>query len=369
MSVPLPIRTGARRHTLSSGSRTLLLVGALLLLGSGPAAPATIGARQPSSSTVGTARDDAQAEPIPLGEPAEAGDATLRVLEVVTGQAANDAVAAADPANGPPRDGVAYVLVRLAVENRGDRPLTLSNDDFALTGASGLVRRFLWLTPPEPALPTDIAPGEDAEGWVVLSAPVEETGLLLLYDNLALGGAWADRILALEEGAAVPGQDVAVEEADATGRDPAVPAALGEPVSTGQWRVELVEAVTGAAVFDLVDYRTGALQVEDATGASDGSVWLALRFRIANVGVDDGPATLPANAFTLADPSGAAVLDLATLTPPSPDAAGDFYPGAEREGWVAFDVPADLGPVLVRFQPYAETTVAPDPRYFTTDGS
>ncbi len=307
----------------------------------------------------------ARADPAPLGEPVEAADVTLRVVEVVTGQAATDAVLAADPANGPPLDGVSYVLVRLAVDNRGDRPLLLSNDDFGLTGSSGLVRRFLWLTPPEPALPTELAPGETGEGWVVLSAPVEETGLLLLYDNLSLGGTWADRSLALEEGAVIPGRNAPGVGANGVGRDPAAPASFGEPVVTDQWRVELVETVTGAAVFDLVDYRTGALTIEDAIGAdADNSVWLAVRFRIANVGDGDRPATLPANAFDLVDPSGAPILDLTTLTPPSPDAAGGYFPGAEREGWVAFDVPVSLGPTLVRFQPYAETIPEPDPRFF-----
>ena len=43
-----------------------------------------------------------------------------------------------------------------------------------------------------------------------------------------------------------------------------------------------------------------------------------------------------------------------------------FFPGAEREGWVAFDVPVELGPILVRFQPFAETIRAPEPRYFAS---
>ena len=356
---PLPMRLNA-----CPSWSALASVGALVLLVGGLIAPNAAGARQVASTATVA---EVPVEPVPLGEPTEAGDAVLRVAEVVTGQVATEAVLAADPTNRSPRDGVAYVLVRLVVENRGDRPLLLSNDDFALTGASGLVRRFLWLTPPEPALPPEVAPGETGEGWVVLSAPVGETGLLLVYDNLSLGGTWADRSLALEEAATLPGQDVSGTEAGVAGSDPAAPATVGEPVVSGEWRVELVEAVTGAAVFDLVDYRTGALQVEDATGASDGSVWLALRFRIAHVnGVAGRPATLPANAFALTDSSGTPILDLATLTSPSPDAAGDFFPGAEREGWVAFDVPVELGPILVRFQPFAETTRAPEPRYFAS---
>jgi len=33
---------------------------------------------------------------------------------------------------------------------------------------------------------------------------------------------------------------------------------------------------------------------------------------------------------------------------------------------VTFDVPVELGPILVRFQPFAETIRAPEPRYFAS---
>lgn len=355
LSVRLPI---GRTAALS------LAVVAVLLGGTGRhdvVARQTPPASPTGKATVGATR----AYPVPLGEETTAGDATLHVLEVVTGQAAADAVVAADPSNGPPRDGVAYVLVRLSIANEGDRPLLLSNDDFALVGGTGLVRRFLWVVPPEPALPAEIGPGEVGEGWVVLSAEEGDRGVQLLYDNLSLGGIWADRYFALD--GAAPASPVAGAAAGETaaGRDPATPAGIGETVVAGTWRLELVEVVSGAAVFDLVDYRTGALRVEDATGASDGSVWLALRFRIANVGGTGGAATFPANAFALVDAEGVPYPDLATLTPPQPDAAGDYFPGAEREGWVAFDVPTELGPVVIRFLPYAETSPTAEPRFFS----
>jgi hypothetical protein len=76
-------------------------------------------------------------------------------------------------------------------------------------------------------------------------------------------------------------------------------------------------------------------------------------------------AYFPANAFALADEAGNPLLDVVTLTPPRPDAAGGYYPGAAREGWVMFDVPAGYTVSLVRFQPFAHTAEALDPRYFT----
>jgi hypothetical protein len=94
-------------------------------------------------------------------------------------------------------------------------------------------------------------------------------------------------------------------------------------------------------------------------------VWVALRLRIQNVRAGGDMAYFPANAFSLADEAGNPILDVVTLTPPYPDAAGGYYPGAMREGWVMFDVPVDYAASLVRFLPYAHTAETLDPRYFT----
>ncbi|HKG24118.1 MAG TPA: SH3 domain-containing protein, partial [Thermomicrobiales bacterium] len=77
-------------------------------------------------------------------------------------------------------------------------------------------------------------------------------------------------------------------------------------------------------------------------------------------------AYFPPTAFTLADPDGNPVPDVLTLTPPDPDAAGTYYPGATREGWVVFEQPTNYPGALVRFLPYQTDT---DPRYFTWDST
>lgn len=302
--------------------------------------------------------------PVAAGATADAGPLRVTVREVVTGQAATDAAVAASPLNGVPRDGVTYLMLRIAVENAGAVPLGVSNDDFAIVGSDGNVRRFLGVDPPAPALEADLAPGDVAEGWVALSALATDASPLLLVDPLALPGSWAARYVALAADPVAPTTAPASAPDDA-GVDLAAPVAVGGAIATAQWRIELLEVVRGAAVFDLVDYRTGALKIDDATGASDGSVWVALRVLATNLDPGPGRATLPPNAFQLADAAGVPILDIATLTPPRPDAAGDYEPGASREGWVAFDVPVDLEPVLVRFQPYPHGNPSPDPRFFS----
>ena len=69
---------------------------------------------------------------------------------------------AATPTNVEPRDGTTYVAVNLSARNTGSQPLWLDNDDFALTGDSGLVWRFLGAQPPDPALDVTLNPGESS---------------------------------------------------------------------------------------------------------------------------------------------------------------------------------------------------------------
>jgi hypothetical protein len=320
---------------------------------------ATTAATPAAATTDGLSR----ARPVPLGTTALAGPLELRVQDVLIGPDAVAAILAASPHNEEPREGATYVAVKLSVRNRGTIPLWLDNDDFAVTGDSGLVHRFLGAQPPDPALNQSIPPGETAEGWVAFGVPVDETSLILLVDSVNLGGVWADRALALQEGSAIPDAPKRFAARNSAGSKPETALGIGEAAVTDQWSIALLDVVSGAPAFDLVDYRTGALGVDDAAG-SDGSIWVALRFQIQNVQPGGTAASFPANAFALADDEGTPVLDIATLTPPRPDAAGDYYPGAAREGWVMFDVPVDYAAGLVRFLPFAHTATALDPRYF-----
>jgi hypothetical protein len=305
-----------------------------------------------------------RADPAPLGAEVQAGPVALQVLGVLSGPEAIDAVLAASPTNAEPRDGMTYVAIRLSARNTGSQPLWLDNDDFAVTGDSGLVWRFLGARPPDPALDAMLNPGDTTEGWVAFGIPLEEGSLLLIFDSLEIGGSWADRVLAIQDGAQIPDRSQRTAEPNDAGTGVSTALGFDEAAVTDQWSVALLDVVTDAAAFDLVDYRTGALGVEDATGA-DGSVWIALQFRVQNAAAGGEPAYFPTNAFVLVDDAGNPLLDVVTLTPPRPDAAGSYYPGAERDGWVMFDVPLDYTTATVRFLPFAHTATSLDPRFFS----
>jgi hypothetical protein len=353
-----------RALLLKTSSLPCLFIWTVIVLGFGLSQAGIAAIAQEATPTPDATFGLSRADPAPLGEVVQAGPVELQVLGVLSGPEAIDAVLAASPTNVEPRDGMTYIAVNLSARNTGSQPLWLDNDDFALTGDSGLVWRFLGARPPDPALDATLNPGETTEGWVAFGIPLEESSLLLIFDSLEIGGSWADRVLAIQDGAQIPDRSQRTAELNDAGTDVSAALGIGEAAVTDQWSVTLLDVVSDAAAFDLVDYRSGALGVGDATG-EDGSVWIALRFRIQNAAAGGELAYFPTNAFVLVDDAGNQLLDIATLTPPRPDAAGGYYPGAERDGWVMFDVPLDYATATVRFLPFAHTTTSHDPRYFS----
>src|SRR5215211_1617257 len=235
----------------------LLIATIVLGLGLSQAVVITIAqeATPTSVSSIGLTRGD----PAPLGDPVQAGPVELQVLDVLSGQEAVTSVLAASPTNVEPRDGTTYVAVNLAARNVGSQPLPLDNDDFALTGDSGLVWRFLGVQAPDPALDVTLNPGESSEGWVAFGIPAEESALLLIFDSLELGGSWADRVMALQDGARIPNLSQRIAAPNDAGTDFTSALGIGEPAVTDQWSIALLDVVTAETAFDLVDYRAGAL--------------------------------------------------------------------------------------------------------------
>jgi hypothetical protein len=152
--------------------------------------------------------------------------------------------------------------------------------------------------------------------------------------------------------------------ANETGSSPTAPAAANESIVTADWQVELLQAVFGQDVYELTDFRT------QAVGDSDPSLipqWAAIQVQVTDNRSGSAVSHFPATAFSLSYGDGEEILDVSRLTPPLPDIAGDFLPGATRTGWAAFERPVDFDGTLVRFQPYRTDT---DVRYLTWgDGS
>lgn len=299
-----------------------------------------------------------------FGTEFSAGPWKLTLSNLVRGADAAAQIAAVTDQNDPPEDGIDYLLFQVNATNIGTERIWIDYDDFAVFGASGIVRRSLEQLPPAPVLQAAVEPGQSASGLVVGAVESDDASPVILFDSRLLTGFWADQVIATVAGGpfpAAPAQPVAANE---TGASPSAPAAANEVIVTDDWQVELLQAVFGQDVYELTDFRT------QAVGDSDPSyipLWAAIQVQVTDNRSGSAVAHFPATAFSLSYSDGEEILDVSRLTPPLPDIAGDFLPGATRIGWAAFERPADFTGSLVRFQPYRTDAVV---RYLTWgDGS
>lgn len=278
-----------------------------------------------------------------------AGPWKLTLSNLVRGADAAAQIAAVTDQNEPPADGIDYLLFQVNATNAGQERIWIDFDDFAVFGSSGIVRRSLELMPPDPMLQAAVEPGQSTSGWVTGAIETDDASPVILFDSRLLTGNWADQVVATVAGGTFPTTGAQPIAASDTGNSPTAPAGANEPVTTGDWQVELLQAVFGQDVYELTDFRT------QAVGDSDPSLipqWAAIQVQVTNNRRGSAVSHFPVTAFSLAYSDGEEILDVARLTPPLPDIAGDYLPGATREGWAAFERPVDFSGSLVRFQPY-----------------
>ena len=287
---------------------------------------------------------------IALGETGLRDGWSIRIDEVVTGDAAAALVAGWNAGNAAPPDGLAFIAVRMHVENRASVRRLVGGFRFLVSGSDGVFRGSPDLAILQPAEGM-VGPGQAIDGWIVFLSDGEPGAILWYADGLA-GPGWRDAAWALDAGSALPGIQPVDVSAIAAGLTPDAPAIAGEPVLAGDWVVTLDEIIEGQAVLE----RGGAgLRAFARSAPKSIPSWIAARLTIVNVG--DRPALFSPSAVQIADETGDPWVHILALTPPSPDASVVLLPGVPFEGWVAFqqaaynddgiiDAPAELLRIL-----------------------
>lgn len=267
----------------------------------------------------------------PPGEPATIGPWQLAVVESLGGTDAFATLQATNDGNEEPREDLAYLLLRIECRNESDLPRIISTADFAAAGPDGAFRRAASLIVPEPALEATVEPGGTADGWVAVSVPADNADgndVVVRYDSQIYSGDWSDGLFAVVGAPALPEGEPA-DVSPEVGAEPDAPAGLEETVVTGGWAIAALDVASGQAVYDRAPQGTRAL------GQSGSETWLAVRIRVTNLTTH--PRYFSPTALMLAAADGAIVDDAPALTPPAPDVAGEYLPGATGDGWVAWD--------------------------------
>lgn len=304
--------------------------------------PAGAAPTWPADQASGTSR----ATPFAFGELATAETWQAQVRDLVRGDQAWALLHEANMFNEPPAEGWEYLLVRLWVKCTAPQNSGSHSIAFGVTGDYKVLYSSGGAVAPEPRLPYEFTPGMEAEGWLVFRIRLEETNLLLRGDELISTTEEKPRYLALQEGAKIE-VDPGLLEIDATavGADKAMPAALGETVTTEDWEITVLEVYRGAEALQ----RLQAANPYNAQPAA-GMEYVLVSLRVRYIGTAEGPAHLDGFKFKMLG-SGQQLYDAPALVEPQPELNAYLFPGGEAIGWVGLEVDqAKEKPTLV-FKP------------------
>lgn len=271
----------------------------------------------------------------------------VRVLEVVRGEAAAQAVKTANQFNDPVPPGREYLLVRVRVKSaHTDRAShDIRAGDFRLAGSARTEYSAPGLVAPEPRLGAEVFAGGEVEGWLVFSIVNDEDQLILIWDPL-LDSETKRIYVALTEGAAlsIDPQLDRVPPSD-LGRTREQPAPLGQAVVTTEWIIAALEAVRGEAAWSMAQ---AANQFNEPPEA--GLEYVAVRVRAQYIKAEDNTGRLNSSFFKTLG-STHVVHDAPSVVDPKPALDVTLYPGGVAEGWIIVQAKIDESDLLLVFDP------------------
>lgn len=143
-----------------------------------------------------------RAAPAPLGVTAVSEAWEITVLEIFRGADAAQRVTEANQFNDPAPEGQEHLVIRVRARYLGDedpdRAANIDQGAFKVTGSANVIYDRPSVVAPTPQLDAFLFPGGEAEGWVVVQAPIGEAGLTLVYEPLFDFGSENLRFLSLE---------------------------------------------------------------------------------------------------------------------------------------------------------------------------
>lgn len=129
-------------------------------------------------------------------------DISVTVKEAMRGEEALKRLKAADPENGPPPEGLEYVLALVKFELKGravsdTRSFELGSEPLQWTVLSSDLTEYPAATvqPPGPALSGRVKAGSSLEGWLVFVVDRNDKGPLMVFDPDAGGATGRGRTL------------------------------------------------------------------------------------------------------------------------------------------------------------------------------
>ena len=308
------------------------------------AAPPTVAPPTPTSGPVGLSRSN----PYPPDEMALVPNWSVRVLETVRGEEAWQIIAAANPYNDPPPEGMEYLLVKIDAKCTYDdiEQHSMSESDFKLTGDRLVRYSSGFAAGLEPDLSAQLLSGGETEGWVAFLVGQGEGSLILIVDEFA---NWDDdrlRFIALEGGTSIQvSPELQGIEPTYTELSRSMPVPLGDTVATEDWEITVLEVVKGDEAWAMVK---DANQFNDPP--KEGMQYVAIRVCARYIGTEDEPESIDDFFFNVTG-DGNVVYPVPYVINPWPALDVYLYPGGECEGWVVEQAAQGEANLMAVFEP------------------
>jgi hypothetical protein len=254
----------------------------------------------------------------------------FQVLEVVRGDAAWQALQAANQFNDPPPAGMEYLTVKMRVKSKhtDSEEHPIGEGDFRVTGDRLTEYFTASAVSPEPPLDARLFAGGETEGWATYLIQQGESSLVLYIDELLSFDESQCRYVALDEGASIGvSPDLADIRPNDLGKDPASPVPLNQTAITEDWEVTLLEVVRGDPAWAMIQE---ANQFNEPP--VEGMEYVVAKVRVRYINTEDKAEQIDDSCFRSTG-SAKVLHDHPSIVAPNPSLDAILFPGGQYEGW------------------------------------
>ncbi len=299
----------------------------------------------PKPAEVGTSRSN----PLPLSSEIRLKTWAITITEVARGEAAFQAIAAANQFNEKPHDGYEYLLASLRLENISDKqeaqPVVFGTN-LRVTGDRNILYSPASVVEPKP-LEGELFPGGKVEGQIAFEVPADEKNLMFQVEE-SLSFEQAPVFVAIDEDARiVPDATLKTIQASELGTRRDAPAKPGETLTTASWEITLLEVVRGA---DAAKMAQEANQFNELAPA--GSEYIAVKLRVRAIGLSRPDVAQQIDGgFLKITGDKNVVYEKPSVVAPAPELDAHLFPGGITEGWEILSVAAGEQKLTLIFKP------------------
>jgi hypothetical protein len=299
----------------------------------------------PKPAEAGSSRSN----PLPLGTEVRLKTWAVTITTVTRGKEAQQAIAAANQFNDPPREGHAYLLASLRLENISDKQEAQHvafGASLRVTGDRNVLYAPVSVVEPKP-LEGELFPGGQVEGQIAFEVPADEQNLMFqVTETFAFDDT--PRFIAIDTAARIA-PDAALADIQPTGIGTRrnAPAKPGETLATGEWELTLLEVVRGKDAAKLVQQAN-----EFNEPAPAGSEYVAVKLRVRSTGIDKPDVAQHIDGgFLKISGEQNVVYEKPSVVAPEPELDAYLFPGGSAEGWEILSVAAGEQKLALIFKP------------------